>query len=73
MDLAFTGHAHGGQIRLPIIGALFAPNQGFLPEYDGGVHREKNTTMVVSKGIGSSLIPFRVFNKPEIVLVEINK
>ncbi len=73
VDLAFTGHAHGGQIRLPIIGALFAPNQGFLPEYDGGVHREKNTTMVVSKGIGSSLIPFRVFNKPEIVLVEINK
>lgn len=69
MDLVFSGHAHGGQFRLPFIGGLVAPNQGFFPEYDAGQFNEENTTMIVSRGVGNSIIPIRFNNRPEIVLV----
>lgn len=69
MDLVFSGHAHGGQFRLPFIGGLVAPNQGFFPKYDAGQFREENTTMIVSRGVGNSIIPIRFNNRPEIVLV----
>ena len=71
IDLVFTGHAHGGQIRLPFIGGIIAPNQGAFPEYTDGIYREKDTTMVVSRGIGNSIIPFRVNNRPELMIVEL--
>ena len=71
IDLVFTGHAHGGQIRLPFIGGIIAPNQGTFPEYTDGIYREKDTTMVVSRGIGNSIIPFRVNNRPELIIVEL--
>lgn len=69
VDVAFTGHAHGGQIRLPFIGGIYAPGEGFFPEYDSGVYTSGRTNMVVSRGIGNSLFPFRVNNPPELVLV----
>ena len=69
MDLVFSGHAHGGQFRLPFIGGLVAPNQGFIPKYDAGQFTEENTTMIVSRGVGNSIIPIRFNNRPEIVLV----
>ena len=69
MDLVFSGHAHGGQFRLPFAGGLVAPNQGFFPEYDAGKFIEENTTMIVSRGVGNSIIPVRVNNRPEIVVV----
>lgn len=72
-DLVFSGHAHGGQFRLPFIGGLVAPNQGFFPEYDAGLYTEDSTNMIVSRGLGNSLFPFRVNNRPEIVIVELNK
>lgn len=68
-DTVFSGHAHGGQIRLPLIGGLVAPNQGFLPTYTAGEHELDQTTMMVSRGLGNSIIPLRVFNRPEIVVV----
>ena len=68
MDLVFSGHAHGGQFRLPFIGGLVAPNQGFFPEYDAGLFSEGSTTMIVSKGVGNSIIPIRVNNRPEIIV-----
>ena len=69
MDLVFSGHAHGGQFRLPLVGGLVAPNQGFFPKYDAGQFNEENTTMIVSRGVGNSIIPIRFNNRPEIVLV----
>lgn len=71
IDLVLSGHAHGGQVRIPLIGGLIAPNQGLFPKYDAGVYSEGNTTMVVSRGIGNSVIPIRINNRPEIVLIEL--
>jgi hypothetical protein len=73
IDLVFSGHAHGGQIRLPIIGGLFSPNQGIFPEYTKGVYYKENTSMVVSRGLGNSIFPFRIFNRPEIIVVTLSK
>ncbi|HZJ76063.1 MAG TPA: metallophosphoesterase [Oscillospiraceae bacterium] len=69
IDLVFSGHAHGGQIRIPFIGSLFAPSQGFFPKYTEGIYSEGNTSMVVSRGLGNSIFPFRIFNRPELVVV----
>lgn len=69
IDLTFSGHAHGGQFRLPIIGGFFAPNQGFFPKYTNGSHKLKDSTLIVSRGLGNSVIPLRIFNNPEIVKV----
>ncbi|MBO5374107.1 MAG: metallophosphoesterase, partial [Clostridia bacterium] len=71
VDLALTGHAHGGQVQIPFIGGLIAPNQGFFPKYTTGKHTKNGTKMVVSRGIGNSLCPLRVNNRPEILLVEL--
>ena len=71
MDLVLTGHAHGGQFRLPLIGGLVAPNQGLFPKYDAGLYSEGSTNMIVSRGLGNSIIPFRFNNRPEVVLIEL--
>lgn len=73
VDLVFTGHAHGGQIRLPFTDGLFAPNQGLLPKYTSGKFKEDNTEMIVSRGLGNSLFPFRIFNRPELIVTTLNK
>lgn len=73
VDLVFSGHAHGGQFRLPFVGGLVAPNQGFFPKYDAGRFDKENTTMIVSRGVGNSIIPFRINNPPEIVVVELKR
>ena len=73
VDLVLSGHAHGGQFRIPFIGGLVAPGQGFFPEYYEGSHIKENTEMIVSRGIGNSIIPFRINNKPEIIVAELTK
>lgn len=70
-DLVLTGHAHGGQIRLPFVGGIVAPDQGFLPEYTSGKYNRADTEMIVSRGLGNSIIPVRLFNYPEVVCVEL--
>lgn len=71
IDLIFAGHAHGGQIRLPFTDGLYAPGQGVLPKMTSGMHTCESSTLVVSRGLGNSTFPFRVFNRPEIVTVEL--
>jgi predicted MPP superfamily phosphohydrolase len=67
-DLVFCGHAHGGQIQLPGIGGLLAPDEGFFPKYTKGKHTLGETDMIVSRGLGNSTFPFRLLNYPEIVV-----
>ncbi len=69
IDLIFTGHAHGGQFRIPNIGGLVAPEQGLFPKYTSGSYSKDLSTMFVSRGLGNSIIPVRIFNRPEIVVV----
>lgn len=71
IDLVLTGHAHGGQFRLPFIGGLVAPNQGLFPKYDSGLFTENNTNMVVSRGIGNSIIPVRINNRSEVIMIKL--
>lgn len=71
VDLIFSGHAHGGQIRLPLFGPVYAPGQGFRPRYTEGTYEYGNATMVVSRGLGNSVFPLRVNNRPEVVVVEL--
>lgn len=73
VDLVFSGHAHGGQVRLPFAGGLYAPNQGMLPKYTEGIYKEGTTSMVVSRGLGNSIFPLRVFNQPELVVVTLER
>jgi predicted MPP superfamily phosphohydrolase len=68
-DLVLSGHAHGGQFRLPFVGGLVAPDQGFFPKYTSGMYVNGSTTMIVSRGLGNSIIPVRIFNRPEIVTI----
>ena len=69
--MVFSGHAHGGQVRLPFIGGIIAPGQGFFPEYTEGAHVKDNTTMYISRGLGNSICPLRLFNYPEVVCIRL--
>lgn len=68
IDLIFAGHAHGGQIRLPFMGGLLSPDQGFFPKYSSGKYTNGNSTMIVSRGLGNGSFSQRLFNQPEIVV-----
>ncbi len=72
IDLVFSGHEHGGQFRIPFIGGVYAPIEGFFPKYSEGMITENDTTMIVSRGLGQSVFPFRVNNPPELVVAELH-
>lgn len=69
-DLVFTGHAHGGQFRGPFGVCVIAPDQGLFPKLTQHFHCSNGTTMYISRGLGNSVVPLRLFNDPEIVVVE---
>ena len=73
MNLVLSGHAHGGQIRIPFLGGVIAPNQRLFPKYTSGMFQTGKTTMVVSRGIGNSILPFRINNRPELIVVELKQ
>lgn len=68
-DVILSGHAHGGQARLPFLGGVIAPGQGLFPKYDSGVYTEGRSNMVISRGIGNSSFPIRFANRPEVILI----
>lgn len=71
VDLVFSGHVHGGQVRVPFVGGLFDPEEGFFPAYTRGMFSCGNGTMILSAGLGSSRGIPRVNNLPEIVVCDI--
>ena len=71
VDLILSGHAHGGQWILPLIGGVFAPGQGFNPKYYSGLYTEENAPgLLVSRGLGNSVFPLRLFNRPHVVVLK---
>lgn len=75
-DITFSGHAHGGQIRVPLVGPLYAPGQGFSPKYTTGIYdseQDASKKLVVSRGIGNSLFPFRINNKPHLLVITLER
>lgn len=71
IDLTLVGHTHGGQIRLPFIGAIVAPGQGLFPEYDYGLFKSGTGSMIINGGLGESVLPIRFYNRPEIVFIKL--
>ena len=71
VDVVLAGHVHGGQVRIPYIGGIIGPGQGILPDYDAGLYEADGIKMILSRGLGQSIIPFRVNNPPELVVVEL--
>ncbi len=65
-DLVLSGHVHGGIMRLPVLGGVIAPSYRLFPKYDGGTFKEKNSTMLLGRGIGSHTLPLRFFNPAEL-------
>ena len=68
-DLVLSGHTHGGQVRLPFINGLYAPNQGVFPKYAGGLYTHGNLTHIISRGLSISPGRPRIFNSPELVVI----
>lgn len=71
VDLILSGHTHGGQVRLPIIGGIIAPGQGLFPKYDKGIFEFNNTKLYIDSGLGNSLYPIRMFNRVQISNIEV--
>lgn len=70
LDLVVSGHAHGGQVRIPgVLNGLYAPNQGWFPKLAGGAYTQNGTTLIVSRGLAVRTRLPRIFNRPEVVLV----
>lgn len=71
-DLILSGHLHGGIMKLPVLGGVISPRFRLFPKYDGGEFKIGDSTMIVSRGLGSHTLPFRVFNPCEICVIEID-
>lgn len=68
-DLILTGHVHGGMVRLPFVGAVFAPERTLFPKYSEGIYTNEKAKMIVSRGLGRGLTGFRLFNRPELGVI----
>lgn len=72
-ELVVSGHVHGGIMRLPWLGGVLSPNITFFPKYDGGKFTKDNTTMILSRGLGTHTIPVRIFNPGELVVIHLDR
>lgn len=73
MDFVFSGHTHGGQVRFPLIGALYAPGEGFFPKYDKGIKKFNNVNIYIDSGLGNTLMDLRFLNRVQFSNVTITK
>lgn len=74
-SLTLSGHTHAGQMRIPFIGGAIAPGQGLFPKYDYGIfsdEEDQSKRMIITRGIGNSSFPFRINNRPELVVITLN-
>lgn len=73
IDLILSGHTHGGQVRLPFVGGLISPGEGFFPKYDKGLMKlDDHTLLYIDSGLGNSLLPMRFLNQVQISEISIN-
>lgn len=72
-DLVLSGHLHGGVMQLPLLGGVISPQFKLFPKYDAGEFKEKNSAMIVSRGIGSHTIPLRIWNRAEMIGITLKK
>ncbi|MDR1628724.1 MAG: metallophosphoesterase [Oscillospiraceae bacterium] len=72
-DLTFSGHLHGGVVRLPFLGGMLSPDVTFFPRYNAGLYKQNGSTMVVSRGLGNGNPVPRFFSLPEVVTVTLHK
>lgn len=70
-DLTFSGHVHGGMIRIPFIGGIISPDRTLLPEYDAGIYEYDDSNLIVSRGMSRGATGIRIFNQPELVVVNL--
>lgn len=70
-DLVVSGHVHGGIMRLPVLGGVISPKLVLFPKYDGGLFKKKDTTMIISRGLGMHTLPVRIFNPGELVVIHL--
>ncbi|MDL2302439.1 metallophosphoesterase [Lachnospiraceae bacterium OttesenSCG-928-D06] len=68
-DLVLSGHVHGGIVRIPFLKGVISPTLRLFPKYDGGIFKEKEKTMVLSRGLGMHTIPIRLFNPGELLVI----
>ena len=73
IDTVLCGHAHGGVIRLPFVGGLLGTDRQLFPDFTAGLYTKEQTAMVVSRGLGNSGIPFRLFNRPHLPVVTLKR
>ena len=71
-DLVISGHVHGGIMRLPFIGGVIAPSFRLFPKYSGGQYKKEDSVMLLSTGLGSHTLPFRIFNPGQLVVLELD-
>lgn len=72
-DLIFSGHIHGGMVRVPFIGGVFSPETVLFPKYDAGLYRTDGSAMLLSRGLGTGRVGFRLFNRPDLVSVTLKR
>lgn len=72
-DLVLSGHVHGGILKLPFLGGIVSPQYELFPKYDSGLFKEKESFMVLSRGLGVHTIKIRIFNRPELAVVQFKR
>jgi len=72
-DLVVSGHVHGGIVRLPFLGGVISPQMELFPKYDAGIYEKDGTVLAVTRGLGTHFPPIRIANRPEILVLDIEK